>query len=657
MPERQIKVVCGLNNETNILLKERLQEAAERKGAKLRIVSRYRKEGVYQYVVEHPDYQHVILQEIMQSSSPYTAEDAALLTDERNVRVIIVLNKSHAGKRYMRVLYAAGILDALYEDEAYAEKIVDLLFRGRTRKEARKYYGIETVADVEKSMQIIDEERLKNFLSYMEGGGPFSETVSRYEFIAARMTAAENLHLIKNMGSRLAGVLSESELFQYYNGYLNGKSKKRFSFWKRKGKDPLEPEAVLLSKKDEAVMEYHFIEKETNSHMEALSVDESIADSSITPEMKGPEPAASMKEDDFDTPLKDYEEESLFDLFGDEVHTSILDFLEEERGMPEREEQKISALPLREDLQKAEEKQEGEARGILQPPLSRTCSSSKLSEKVKGSEKIRRNKEEAVPLEKGRAENKGYMPKINKKLALAVGVAFIGIVLLLLGFIDIYTEKEIPMIEEIPVSAKTEEEELSVAKALQEEAAAEDIIMPEEEEGLDEGTEEQQGDEGEDQNVQEETKENEPQGTVGVAEKSDTTKESVSSGKPDRWQKAASSKRTEANAAGEASDAVTDVQEPFVDISREAIAGETQELEGLETSQEQNLQDCNGKIFSGDELAGLAASLQQNGFQVYIITRENGEGYFSADEIREKCGAACSFLSSADAEEVKLVEQ
>lgn len=626
MPERQIKVVCGLNNETNILLKERLQEAAERKGAKLRIVSRYRKEGVYQYVVEHPDYQHVILQEIMQSSSPYTAEDAALLTDERNVRVIIVLNKSHAGKRYMRVLYAAGILDALYEDEAYAEKIVDLLFRGRTRKEARKYYGIETVADVEKSMQIIDEERLKNFLSYMEGGGPFSETVSRYEFIAARMTAAENLHLIKSMGSGLAGVLSESELFQYYNGYLNGKSKKRFSFWKRKGKEPLEPEAVLLSKKDEAVMEYHFIEKETNSHMEALSVDESIADSSITPEMKGPEPAASMKEDDFDTPLKDYEEESLFDLFGDEVHTSILDFLEEERG-------------------------------ILQPPLSRTCSSSKLSEKVKGSEKIRRNKEEAVPLEKGRAENKGYMPKINKKLALAVGVAFIGIALLLFGFIDIYTEKEIPMIEEIPVSAKTEEEELSVAKALQEEAAAEDIIMPEEEEGLDEGTEEQQEDEGEDQNVQEETKENEPQGTVGVAEKSDTTKESVSSGKPDRWQKAASLKRTEANATGETSDAVTDVQEPVVDISREAIAGETQELEGLETSQEQNLQDCNGKIFSGDELAGLAASLQQNGFQVYIITRENGEGYFSADEIREKCGAACSFLSSADAEEVKLVEQ
>lgn len=612
MPERQIKVVCGLNNETNILLKERLQEAAERKGARLRIVSRYRKEGVYQYVVEHPDYQYVILQEIMQSSSPYTAEDAALLTDEQNVRVIIVLNKSHAGNRYMRVLYAAGILDALYEEDAYAEKIVDLLFRGRTRKEARKYYGIETVADVEKSMQIIDEERLKNFLSYMEGGGPFSETASRYEFVAERMSAAENLHLIKNMGPGLVGALSESELFQYYNGYLNGKSKKRFPFWRRKGKDPLEPEAVLLRKKDEAVMEHHSVEKGSDSHMETLSADEPIADSSITPETKSLEPAVFMKEDDFDTPLKDYEEESLFDLFGDEVHTSILDFIEEERGMPEREEQKILALPLREDLQKAEEKQD---------------------------------------------ENKGYMPKINKKLALAVGVAFIGMVLLLFCFIEIYTEKEIPMIEEIPVSAKTEEEELPAAMALREETAIEDIIVSEGEEGSDEMTEEQQEDEGDEQNVQEETKEHEPQGTVGIAEKSDTTKESVSSGKPDRRQKTASSERTEANAAGEASDAVTDVQEPVVDISRETIVGETQELESLETSEEQNLQDCNGKIFSGDELEGLSALLRKNGFQVYVVTRDNGEGYFSADEIREKCGTACSFLASVNGREVKLVEQ
>ncbi len=608
MLERQIKVVCGLNNETNILLKERLQDAAAEKGLKLQIISRYRKEGVYQYVMEHPDYQCVILQEILQSSSPYTAEDVALLTDERNIRVIIVLSKNHIGNRYMRVLYAAGILDALYEEDAYAEKIVSLLFHGRSRKEARKYYGIETVADVEKSMQIIDEERLKSFLSYIEGGGPFRETIDRYEFVATRMTAAENLHLIKNMDSGLAKALLESELFQYYNGYLIGKSKKRFSFWWRKEKEPLEPEAVLSGKKDEIVIEYGSEKSRTDSYMESLSRDGLMSDSSIMPEAEDSE-AASVNKEGFDSVKISHEEESLFDLFGEEEHTSILDFIEEED------------------------------------------SSRKLPEKINLNEK------EIPSVEGERSEEKRYIFKANRKLVLAAGVAIICMALFLFCFIEIYSEKEIPMIEEIPVSTKAEEEELPAAKALQEEAAAEDIAIPEKQVDFSEMAEEAYEEEGEDQDVQEETKENEPQGAAKVAEKSDTTKESVSSDKPDSQHKTASSERTEASAAGEASDAVAGIQEPDVDISKEAIVGERKESEGLEDSQEQNLQDCNGKIFSGDELEGLAASLQQNGFQVYIVTRENGEGYFSAGEIREKCEAACSFLASVNGGEVKLVEQ
>lgn len=49
--------------------------------------------------------------------------------------------------------------------------------------------------------------------------------------------------------------------------------------------------------------------------------------------------------------------------------------------------------------------------------------------------------------------------------------------------------------------------------------------------------------------------------------------------------------------------------------------------------------------------------MRQNGFQVYVVTRDNGEGYFSADVIREKCGTACSFPASVNGGEMKLVEQ
>ena len=646
MPERQIKVVCGLNNETSILLKERLQEAAYEKGLKLQIVSRYRKEGVYQYVVEHPDYQHVILQEILQSSSPYTAEDAALLTDEQNTRVIIVLNKSHAGNRYMRVLYAAGILDALYEEDAYAEKIVELLFRGRTRKEARKYYGIETVADVEKSMQIIDEERLKSFLGYIEGGGPLDETKDRYEFVAARMTAAENLHLIKNMGSGLSKTLSGSELFQYYNGYLIGKSKKQFSFLRRKEKRPLEPDVVLLGKKTEAAIEYASEEKESDSHMEISPEEVLVPDDKITQEQESAE-SAFVNENTPDKLRTSYEEESLFDLFGDEDHATILDFIDEEGEGKGQEAHKMPAAPPTENLQKVKE-EPMETRAFPQIPLPIVQTSPRLLEEAE------QGKKEDVFLEAERFREKRHLPKISKKLLLAVGIVFIGMALFLFCFIGIYSEKEIPMVEEIPVSAKAEEEKPPAAEVLQEETVTEDTAISEGEADSGEMTEESYESEGGEQDVQEETKENEPQRAVGITEKSDTAKVSMSGGKSDSQQEIISPERTERSTAGEDSNTLAAVEEPAVDISREAM---TVEMEEADAPQEQDLQNYNGKIFNGDELESLTASLLQNGFQVYIITRENGEGYFSAGEIREKCGAACSFLASVNGREVKLIEQ
>lgn len=646
MPERQIKVVCGLNNETSILLKERLQEAACEKGLKLQIVSRYRKEGVYQYVVEHPDYQHVILQEILQSSSPYTAEDAALLTDEQNTRVIIVLNKSHAGNRYMRVLYAAGILDALYEEDAYAEKIVELLFQGRTRKEARKYYGIETVADVEKSMQIIDEERLKSFLGYIEGGGPLGETKDRYEFVAARMTAAENLHLIKNMGSGLSKTLSGSELFQYYNGYLIGKSKKQFSFLRRKEKRPLEPDAVLLGKKTEAAIEYASEEKESDSHMEISSEEVLVPDDKITPEQESAEPVF-VNENAPGILRTSYEEESLFDLFGDEDHATILDFIDEEGKGKSQEAHIMPAASPMEDLQKTKEKPV-EVRAFPQIPLPVVQTSPRLLEEAE------QGKKEDVSLEAERFRKKGHMPKINKKLVLAAGIVFIGMALFLFCFIGIYSEKEIPMVEEIPVSAKAEEEKTPAAEVLQEETVTEDAAISEGEVNSSEMTEKPNESEGEEQDVQEETKENEPQRAVGTTEKSGTTKVSMSGGKSGNQQEIISPERAEGSSAGEDSNTLAAAEEPIIDINREAMTEETEEAEA---PQEQELQNYNGKIFNGDELESLTASLLQNGFQVYIITRENGEGYFSAGEIREKCGAACSFLASVNGREVKLIEQ
>lgn len=656
MPERHIKVVCGLNNETSILLKERLQEAAAEKGLKLQIVSRYRKEGVYQYVTEHPEYQYVILQEILQSSNPYTAEDVALLTEERDVRVIIVLNKNHAGNRYMRVLYAAGILDALYEEDAYAEKIVELLCRGRTRKEARRYYGIESAADVEKAMQIIDEDRLKSFLSYIESGGPYNETISRYEFVATRMTAVENLHLIRNMGPRLPKVLTDSDLFRYYKGFLEGKPKKRFGLFRKKENSPLEPENILINKSIEQVVDPVSEIKSAESYIEPIC--EEDANEESLPQTVGEQP---VENDPFVNMQVSYEEESIFDLFGDGDHSTILSFIEEEREAvkPDYKSGIISTVRQPTEEKESKEPEVGESTKVIRQD---TQPFKRLPKEVRRMDEL---PEVKTPKAKTPKNDLKKTRQIPKPLILAAVIIVICLLLLMFLFTRIYGEREIPMIEEIPVTSEAEPggDLFDSQETSEESVAVTDTVIEETQDSSEESekqpeTTESQESEKEEKNVQEETKEDEPSGAAEASETAESegpAETAEPAGEPDRRQQTTSpSAGTEERKTGESVEAEVEVevsQEPDVEISREPLA------EDSGSSPVQSSGDYNGKIFSGDELEDVVAEMSQKGFRVYIVTRENGDGFFSTAQIREKCDPACSFVAEVSENAITLTEQ
>lgn len=153
------KVICGFMDIETKEIETELREAAEKRKIELDLVHRYRKEGILEYVKEHPEYQTVILQEVLQRSSPYSAEDLIKITDDRHVNVIVSLNQNHHGTDYMEKLYTAGIYNAIFECDAYAETIIDLVIQGRTRKEARKYYGISSYMEKE---DVIKQEDKKS---------------------------------------------------------------------------------------------------------------------------------------------------------------------------------------------------------------------------------------------------------------------------------------------------------------------------------------------------------------------------------------------------------------------------------------------------------------------------------------------------------------
>lgn len=91
-----------------------------------------------------------VLREVLNNNGnieKYSADELAILTDERDINIVVVLNDNLRGTPYMRILYGANITSAVYQSGrtggATAKGIGELLIKKRSREEARDVYGID----------------------------------------------------------------------------------------------------------------------------------------------------------------------------------------------------------------------------------------------------------------------------------------------------------------------------------------------------------------------------------------------------------------------------------------------------------------------------------------------------------------------------------
>lgn len=216
--DSEIKILYGLSLETSEKLREPLEQELERKGKSLQTVCRYRKEGVYQYVKDQEEGILLILEENLQSGNPYEKEELIQLTDIGENRIIFLLDKNHYGDDYIKLLYACGIYDALFLDEADSRRFLTLLKKKRTNAEARKYYGIETARDREKEDNIANTEYLNSYLEFVETGMLAEDVDQKYRFVVSRLSAKENRALAVSLPRTVTRMLQGNELYQYYIG-------------------------------------------------------------------------------------------------------------------------------------------------------------------------------------------------------------------------------------------------------------------------------------------------------------------------------------------------------------------------------------------------------------------------------------------------------
>ena len=546
---KKLYILCGLAGKGEDDIRNALAEKAEEAGYEAVCVSRYRKEGIRQYIAEHPEFRTVLLQESMQSSYPYTADELASLMDNYNLNIIVSLSKSHRANLYMKILYTAGILNALFEEDASAENIMNLILYPRTRKDCREYYRITNTADALEALDIVDEQKLQGILEYIEESDTDDEIRKKYRYVAKTLKIIENIYLARHLSEHVKTILSIEDDFQKYSA----QKKKRWQLFTGKRKPRREQ----------------------------------------PPEGQGkpaPQPMQAEMPDSWE------EDGDSVDEMVDEDISDLLGFGSGEHVFETRE---------------------------LYP-----------ADEIYG-----HRESETVDQEKKKNRWEKKIPTLRILAYLGVLVFLAGVILF--GFF-LFAEYQASKEETAPVVSQATG---SGDEDAQDGTAKQGVILRRDEKPEQSSGQETEEDDGA---VQEEIAEDT---SVNRAKKQDsgTEKPRDEASGQDPAEEAVQTER-----AGTGNGAAIPQQDP-VSIS---VSAANPEPAPPREEEKQEQVSYVGKILTGSEVAAAAAEEEEKGAALYLKTREDGEGYFSASVIAGMVDSSCSYLvEGSDGVHISFIQQ
>lgn len=167
----------------------------------------------------HEDYDVAVLLEVVNKSkdervSKYTADELAMLTDNRNINIIVILSKSHYATPYMEKLYAAGITSAIFQEGrkggATPKQIAELLMHPRSRREARTYYGLQGES---LHFQFLGRDSCEEFKNKLFDINYGETIVERFLNICGQMSRKQVLDFVRRLPDEILQELRKYEEF------------------------------------------------------------------------------------------------------------------------------------------------------------------------------------------------------------------------------------------------------------------------------------------------------------------------------------------------------------------------------------------------------------------------------------------------------------
>ncbi|WP_459195631.1 hypothetical protein [Wukongibacter baidiensis] len=209
-------------------IRKNIIDSFQRKGQSIQLAEKYNKFGITKFLSENKNYSVLILQEHIEMGTPLTIEYLDKLTDEfPNLNVIVILDNKHYKSQLIKQIFNLRIYNCIFEKDAEIEDIVKLVLKGRTKKEAKFYYGINDIDDDlnhEDINNILSKVEMDSIIEYLMNSSE-DELFNNYEYITQKYDEKQNIYIIMNLPNDLKEKLSDNDKYIFYfaikNSYMS----------------------------------------------------------------------------------------------------------------------------------------------------------------------------------------------------------------------------------------------------------------------------------------------------------------------------------------------------------------------------------------------------------------------------------------------------
>lgn len=213
----EYRIICGIpEGMRENSLPEKVAEQLAQAGCPVTLLGCGSKQEVEYAVFREKEGVCVLIEEDGFVGNPYRAWEIADLRDVGRVNLVVLVNRRHYGTAYLNILYSAGILNAVFEEDRDAVLIAGLFRKERRRRECREYYGIHSLKEASSVLQVMEKERIERYARYIGSGVNAGDMLARYREVEKQLRFVENCCLVENLPESVLGELREDGGLERY---------------------------------------------------------------------------------------------------------------------------------------------------------------------------------------------------------------------------------------------------------------------------------------------------------------------------------------------------------------------------------------------------------------------------------------------------------